>query len=82
LGYEASGEPIRGFDFDRMIKEADENILDTSSPIRRGYRWSAFKVDSKKIVSDKTCRLDLKYWLPEIIQETERIKSKGGLTIK
>lgn len=82
LGYEASGEPIRGFDFDRMIKEADENILDTSSPIRRGYRWSAFNVDSKKIVSDKTCRLDLKYWLPEIIQETERIKSKGGLTIK
>lgn len=82
LGYEGDGEPIRGFDFNRMLDEAAKNILDTNIPIRRGYKWAAFNVDSKMILSDKTCRLDLKYWLPEIIQETERIKSDGGLTIK
>lgn len=82
LGYDGDGSPIRGFDFDQLIKDADSAILDVSRPFRQGYKWKAFNVDSKIITSDRSCRLDLKYWNPEIIEETERIKKEHGLTIK
>jgi type I restriction enzyme M protein len=63
LGYQGSGDKIRGFKLDEFLNEIATRVLDQEvSSHRSGYCWEAFDINSSDIVSDSTCRLDFKYW--------------------
>jgi type I restriction enzyme M protein len=66
LGYQGSGEPIRGFDFSRLRLEMDTQALSRLGTDRAGYAWSALDVRALDIVFDPSHRLDLKYWNPYV----------------
>ena len=83
LGYTGSGEPIRGFRFDRLLQEAADQILDqTHSDQRSGYNWAAYDVQVQSIVGDQTYRFDLKYWQPDIRARINALNIAGGRTIQ
>jgi len=85
LGYEGSGEEIRGFDLARLIKEVgaiDASGLDQED-LLKGFHWSAFQVKSESIVSEKSFRLDLRFWHPAVRYRVDRLlKLPGVQTIK
>ncbi|MCG7354130.1 N-6 DNA methylase [Roseomonas mucosa] len=63
LGYQGSGDPIRGFDEATLMQEIENFVhgapTDTS---KTSTYWRAFSVPAASITADKTKRLDLKYW--------------------
>lgn len=68
LGYSGAGDTIRGFDFERLMKEVGTDLLEQSGDgIREGYMWKAFDVESKAIAADLTHRFDYKYWDVEVL---------------
>jgi type I restriction enzyme M protein len=85
LGYEGSGDEVRGFDLKRLISEvvaidaarlADDRLVE-------GYNWSAFGIPSKTIAADRSHRLDLRFWHPVVRTLVDRLKnSTGAKTIK
>lgn len=80
LGYQGSGEPIRGFNLDGVLKEIEEKAIGTAGySMRSGDSWSAFDVSVKSIKNDASFRLDLKYWHPETV-EVVKAKAKAGAT--
>jgi len=83
LGYEGSGEPIRGFNFDAFLKDFDNGALDTAvgSP-RSGQHWRAFDVSTDDIKEGDIFRLDLKYWEPETLEKVEKLRASGAVAIK
>ena len=65
LGYDGSGEAIRGFDFDKLRDQLHRVVWNhTKSSRRRGYHWTAFYLPLSKWCQDPTHRLDYKYWEP------------------
>lgn len=65
LGYNGSGDKIRGFDSDRLLLDFEEEVMKTSSgPQRNGFCWTAFDTEASEITSGSGCRFDLKYWDP------------------
>jgi type I restriction enzyme M protein len=82
LGYIGSGDPIRNFDFDRLIAETKSKLLNKDLGNKReGYEWEAFDIDAQLILNNETCRMDYKYWLPDIRKKIENIKAAAGKTI-
>jgi type I restriction enzyme M protein len=85
LGYEGSGNEIRGFDLNRLITEVaaiDVGKLEEGK-LKEGYNWSAFRVQSKTIAADKSCRLDVRFWHPKVRALVNRLKDMPGVkTIK
>jgi type I restriction enzyme M protein len=85
LGYEGSGEEIRGFDLGRLVREVSEldpGNLPTDG-VAEGYSWSAFSVQSKTILGEKSLRLDVRFWAPSIRTLVERLRSEPNVqTIK
>lgn len=74
LGYSGSGDIIRGFEFEKLLKEVGNSLLNHSSKgIREGYMWRAFDVDSVAIASDITHRFDYKYWDIEVLSKLEEM---------
>ncbi len=66
LGYQGSGEKIRGFKLDEFLNQIATNVLNQeNSSHRTGYCWEAFDINSSEIVDDSTCRFDFKYWNTE-----------------
>ena len=82
LGYTGAGDFIRGFDTKRLMSEIGSQLLDQNRSNSSGYRWRAFNLNSQMILADTYCRLDYKYWQPEIRSKIEEITKAGGLTIK
>ncbi len=85
LGYDGSGNELRGFDLTKLINEIKEinlaKILDKK--IINGYNWEGFKVQSSTIIEDRTKRLDFKYYDISIINKIASLKKKKGYkTIK
>lgn len=80
LGYEGSGEPIRGFQFERLISEFATRVLHgaSSSGERAGHDWRAFDVAVRDIAADPSMRLDCKYWDPAIIVPLKALAGSGG----
>ena len=77
LGYQGSGDKIRGFKLDEFIKQIATNVLDhEGSSHRTGYCWEAFDINSSEIVSDSTCRFDFKYWNTETRDKISDIYQK------
>jgi len=82
LGYQGSGERIRGFNLDRLLNEISDQVLSGDCKGNRtGYNWEAFDVSSSSIVEDPTFRFDHKYWDKETRSKIESIRANGGKTI-
>ena len=81
LGYEGSGEPIRGFDFPALIGSISACIRG-SAGARSGFGWSAFDVRMSSIWKDPSKRLDLKYWRPDQRERIAALRDSGAPTIK
>lgn len=71
LGYDGAGDQIRGFNEVQLIDEICKLHLSpiTKDSCTNGYHHQAFLVESSKIISDRTRRLDYKYWNPDFISE-------------
>jgi type I restriction enzyme M protein len=88
LGYQGSSEPIRGFDEGALMSEIDAFMhSDPKETNHKAEHWRAFSVPVTKIHADKTRRLDLKYWDPEVLEalsnlETAKAPTLADLAIK
>ena len=86
LGMDGTGDPIRGFDFNQLLEDAEKRWLD---PLRTsgghvGEGWDAFSVETSQVLdpdTNRTCRIDVKFWRPEIRGEIQAI-SATGLSVK
>lgn len=81
LGYEGSGESIRGFDFPKLVSEISDDLISGTKEKESGYQWTRFMVSSKDVVSDPTCRFDVKYWNKEVIAQIEKMRISGGSSV-
>lgn len=82
LGYHGSGEKIRGFEKDSFFCEIENILLDqTKGKSRSGYNWKAFDIDVDRIYTDRTYRLDYKYWDLDILCKIEELTINGNLSI-
>lgn len=82
LGYTGAGDAIRGFNLKRLGDEVAAKMLDTARSQRSGYNWLAFNVRAQEIILDKTCRLDYKYWNPDVWQRIIALRNAGAPTIE
>ncbi len=83
LGYDGSGETLRGFEFERLLNEAETEWLKPKGmKTISGYQWSAFGVSVADIRSDPASRYDFKYWEPSLRARIDTLKANGGKTIK
>ncbi|MND59835.1 putative type I restriction enzymeP M protein [compost metagenome] len=82
LGYQGSGEEIRGFDFEALVAEVDAGLrLNGSGTVRTGNHWRAFDVSTETIYQDGSYRLDAKYWDPAICKEIGALSAAGAPSI-
>lgn len=83
LGYQGSGDKIRGFDKEKFIKEIEQNVLNHSlGKQRSGYNWRAFDIDVSEIYADTTYRFDYKYWDIETRKLIKKLADLKNPTIK
>ena len=83
LGYQGSGDKIRGFDFDKLLNEIETQVLEqTASDYREGSYWEAYDIDSKKLYNDNTHRFDFKYWETVTRSNIDNLKKAGNPTVK
>lgn len=85
LGYEGSGDEIRGFDLARLISEvaAIQATNLKSNRLADGYAWSAFSVQSKAVIKDRSFRVDVRYWHPDVRLTVAELGAVSGvMTIK
>lgn len=82
LGYQGSGEPIRGFDLPVLLNEIESVALDQNAgKLRTGKGWSAFDVSISDFKVDESFRLDLKYWAPDARDVVRAIQQNGAVTL-
>lgn len=83
LGYDGSGESIRGFDFSKLLNEAETSWLAQKSNQKVfGYNWTAFDIDVGLLRTDISVRYDLKYWEPSLRERIEKVVIAGGKAVK
>ena len=74
LGYLGSGDPIRGFNESELMGNIEDFLHSQKSPdIYASSDWNAFKISIASILGDQTCRLDLKYWQPEVTRTIDKL---------
>lgn len=79
LGYYGSGEPIRNFDWTKLLNAVQNDVRNQSKGTsRQGYNWRAFDIPFSEVASNDGYRLDLKYWKPEVRSEIARVSASGG----
>ena len=80
LGYDGSGNEIRGFDLSPLITEVSSisvgKLPETS--LRAGYHWSAFAVKAEAIAKEKTNRFDVRFWHPTVRMRTSQLQPLPG----
>lgn len=68
LGYQGSGDPVRGFDENGTMAEIEAFMHgSTNEACVERENWRGFSVPVASIVADGTNRLDLKYWDPNVV---------------
>jgi len=83
LGYQGSGDKIRGFDFDKLIFEIENQVLSQlASEYRKGYYWEAYDINSKYLYDDNTHRFDFKFWETITRNSIDKLKKAGNPTLK
>ena len=80
LGYEGSGDDIRGFDLSRLIKEVSSisGYKLREASLNTGYNWSAFAVKSDAIAQEKANRFDVRFWHPTVRMRTSELQALPG----
>ena len=80
LGYEGSGDDIRGFDISRLIKEVSSisGYKLRKASLDTGYNWSAFAVKSDAIAQEKANRFDVRFWHPTVRMRTSELQALPG----
>jgi len=82
LGYEGSGDKIRGFSFETLLDDIENKVMDSSlGECRNGAHWKVYDVNIEDIYSDNTYRLDYKYWDTSIRKKIENLKTSKNPTI-
>lgn len=82
LGYQGSGDKIRGFELNKFLKEISiEALKQEGEEHRSGYCWEAFDIHSNDIINDKTFRYDFKYWNTDTRNKIDSIFEKYKVTI-
>ena len=81
LGYEGSGESIRGFDFVAFLDSLSSCIRGRTEA-RSGLCWKAFDVNVGEIWRDSSQRLDLKFWHPEQRKQIAALRKSGAPTLR
>jgi len=81
LGYNGSGDAIRGFDTSAFIQDAVQGIKQGTGT-RTGENWRVFEVAATAVAQDSTSRWDLKYWDPEVIEAAQELDGQGGETVR
>jgi len=83
LGYQGSGDPIRGFDEPTLMMEI-ESFLSRSSHAKShtAANWVAFNVPISEIYADEARRLDLKYWSPETLDAIKKLASENAPSLR
>lgn len=77
LGYEGSGDPIRGFNLVDLLDEIEDLLADNRyTGLLEGTSWRAFYVQAATIKSEVSCRLDLKYYDPALIERCNEMSLK------
>ena len=80
LGYDGSGEDVRGFDLQRLISEVcaidPATLSDTEAT--KGYSWEAFTTRSDVIAADRTQRFDVRFWRPALRTRVEKLRRSPG----
>jgi len=83
LGYDGTGNPLRGFEFGTLVEEIERlNRTAASLEPAEGYGWSSFGVSSSDLADEKTHRLDLKFWRPALRARLAELSASGAPTIK
>jgi type I restriction enzyme M protein len=82
LGYQGSGDPIRGFDENQLMTElASYFRKPPKDGVAHKAHWSAFRVPINEIYADSTCRFDLKYWEPQARNALHTLAKKKNPTL-
>jgi len=82
LGYQGSGNKIRGFDLNKFLNEISiKPFSHSSKALKKGYHWESCVIDSSDIATDKTYRFDYKYWDTETRNLIKTIKTKNAETV-
>ena len=85
LGYDGTGESLRGVSFPDILSQIEEEyhgkgrMKSGATSMGDGWRW--FTRSSLEISTDTTKRFDLKYWEPEITAKLAGLASQGVPTI-
>jgi type I restriction enzyme M protein len=83
LGYHGSGEPIRGFDEPKLMREIECYLHECAgSPHSKTANWTAFEIPFSQLIADKTRRMDLKYWAPEVTGTIAALSSRKFPTLR
>lgn len=83
LGMDGAGDPIRGFDFEMLLKDVENSWINSDGGIstsKKGWCWDAFYVSTQdvlNIVDNPMCRLDVKFWRPETRELIKKISGSG-----
>jgi type I restriction enzyme M protein len=81
LGFNSSGEILRGFDFSKLKDEIGTFFRTRPTGENSGYNWTSFTISSHDILGDRRNRLDVKYWDTEVQKRVDQIAAQGGKTI-
>lgn len=81
LGYDGSGVPLRGFDFDEIVTQL-ASLSNQTPGDASGSGWRRFEVKAQELASDSTHRFDLKYWEPDVRTRIAAASATGARTIK
>lgn len=83
LGYQGSGDKLRGFDKDKFLEEMAHEVLNhLAGTYRRGYNWKAYDIDVEEVYQDLTYRFDYKYWDIDTRNIIKDLLDKKNPTIK
>lgn len=86
LGYDGTGESVRGSDFgtvvDAVETEYHGHARDIAGTQAKGDQWRWFTRSSLEVAEDATKRFDLKYWEPEITARLDTMMKAGMPNIK
>ncbi|WP_293798600.1 N-6 DNA methylase [uncultured Bosea sp.] len=86
LGYDGTGEPLRGVDFSKIVSAVESEYHGAARGVAgasgAGDKWRWFTRSSLAIAKDLTKRFDLKYWEPDITARLDAMTGAGATSIR
>jgi len=84
LGYDSSGNEIRGFDFQKLIDDIINNLFVNKSTFYQGAdgKWEFHYINESDILSEECHRFDYKYLNPDTKKLIKSLYEKNRTKIK